>query len=247
MITNHHVIDGASDVAVIFADGARFPAIIVGSDPVTDLGVLLVDREDMTPLEIGSSDHLTIGEPAVAVGNPLGLEGGPTVTTGIVSALNRTLRVDGRQELFGLVQTDAPIAPGSSGGALVDAEARLIGITTAIADAVWDEATAGHTTAGSYGKKVGDLPTFPANFSSLAIDANGQSGADAGAGLHGAHCISAAGRAADRNVRHRGSARPEAAVAVDELLDGDPVDALRQRGERGRDNGNGPFTAHRHR
>lgn len=133
VITNHHVISGARGVAVVFADGARFEAQIVGSDPVTDIGVLLVEREDMTPLEIGSSDLLTIGEPAVAVGNPFGLAGGPTVTVGIVSALDRTLRLAGGQELYGLVQTDAPIAPGSSGGALVDARGRLIGITTAIA------------------------------------------------------------------------------------------------------------------
>ncbi len=133
IITNHHVIEGASEVAVVFADGARFPAQVVGSDPTTDVGVLLVDRTDMTPLAIGSSDALTIGEPAVAVGNPLGLSGGPTVTSGIVSALDRRLTIPTGEDLYGLVQTDAPIAPGSSGGALVDASGRLIGITTAIA------------------------------------------------------------------------------------------------------------------
>jgi S1-C subfamily serine protease len=133
IITNHHVVDGHDTVGVIFADGARFPATVVGSDPVTDLGVLLVDREDLAPLEIGSSDSLAIGEPALAVGNPLGLEGGPTVTSGIISALDRSLRITFDQILYGLVQTDAPIAPGSSGGALVDAQGRLIGITTAIA------------------------------------------------------------------------------------------------------------------
>jgi serine protease Do len=133
IITNDHVIAGATEVSVTFADGARFPARVVGSDPVTDLAVLLVDRADLTAVEIGSSAFLTIGEPAVAVGNPLGLEGGPTVTSGIVSALNRSLNVSGGNSLYGLVQTDAPIAPGSSGGALVDARARLIGITTAIA------------------------------------------------------------------------------------------------------------------
>lgn len=133
VITNHHVIEGNDEVAVIFVDGARFPARVVGSDPITDIGVLLVNREDLTPLEIGSSTDLAIGEPAVAVGNPLGLEGGPTVTSGIVSALDRTLEVTFGNILYGMVQTDAPIAPGSSGGALVDAEGRLIGITTAIA------------------------------------------------------------------------------------------------------------------
>lgn len=133
ILTNHHVIDGAGEVAVIFSDGSRFPVEVVGSDPVTDLAVLLVDRADLAPIDVGNSDGLTIGEPAIAIGNPLGLAGGPTVTSGIVSALNRSLVVNSSQTLFGLVQTDAPIAPGSSGGALVDANARLIGITTAIA------------------------------------------------------------------------------------------------------------------
>ncbi|MGH3649293.1 MAG: S1C family serine protease [Acidimicrobiia bacterium] len=132
IITNHHVIDGASNISVIFADGATFSAEVVGSDPITDIGVVLVARQDLTPLAIGSSDDLSIGEPAVAVGNPLGLAGGPTVTSGIVSALDRTLETTAGN-LYGLVQTDAPIAPGSSGGALVDAAGRLIGITTAIA------------------------------------------------------------------------------------------------------------------
>ena len=133
ILTNHHVIDGAGDLNVIFSDGARFPARVVGTDPVTDLAVLLVGRSDVAPIAIGSSDGLTIGEPAIAVGNPLGLAGGPTVTSGLVSALNRSLAVSPGQTLFGLVQTDAPIAPGSSGGALVDGRGRLIGITTAIA------------------------------------------------------------------------------------------------------------------
>jgi len=133
IITNHHVVDGASQVAVVFSDGARFPAQVVGSDPVTDIGVLLVQREDVTPISIGSSGSLRIGEPTVAVGNPLGLVGGPTVTSGIVSALERRLTVSLGNELYGLVQTDAPIAPGSSGGALVNASGRLVGITTAIA------------------------------------------------------------------------------------------------------------------
>ena len=133
ILTNHHVINGAGELAVIFSDGARFPAEVVGSDPVTDLAILLVERTDLSPISIGSSDGLTIGEPAIAVGNPLGLAGGPTVTFGIVSALDRFLQISPGQTLYGLIQTDAPIAPGSSGGALVDAEANLVGITTAIA------------------------------------------------------------------------------------------------------------------
>lgn len=133
IITNHHVIDGAGQLAVVFADGARFPAEVIGSDPVTDIGVLRVQRQDLAPALVGSAENLAIGEPAVAVGNPLGLEGGPTVTTGVVSALDRRLEITAGQTLYGLVQTDAPIAPGSSGGALVDAAGQLIGITTAVA------------------------------------------------------------------------------------------------------------------
>lgn len=133
IITNHHVVEVGGNMSVVFVDGARFPAEVVGSDPVTDIGVLLVDRADLTPISVGSSDSLSIGEPTVAVGNPLGLVGGPTVTSGIVSALNRSLDIPGGEDLYGLVQTDAPIAPGSSGGALVDAAGQLVGITTAIA------------------------------------------------------------------------------------------------------------------
>jgi putative serine protease PepD len=133
IITNNHVIEGAGEVFVVFSDGARFPAEVVGTDPVTDIGVLLVDRVDVAPITVGSADDVTIGEPTVAVGNPLGLLGGPTVTTGIISAVDRRLQVSQSSDLVGLLQTDAPIAPGSSGGALVDAFGRLVGITTAIA------------------------------------------------------------------------------------------------------------------
>jgi putative serine protease PepD len=133
LITNHHVIDGASEVAVVFADGGRWPAEIVGSDRLTDIAVLRIERKDLTPIDIGTSAQLAIGQSAVAVGNPLALEGGPSVTAGIVSALDRSLTLEAGTMLYGLVQTDAPITRGSSGGALLDASSRLIGITTAIA------------------------------------------------------------------------------------------------------------------
>lgn len=133
IVTNHHVIEGAGSINVVFSDGALFPAELVGSDPLTDLAVLLVGREDLTSIDIGSTASISIGQTAIAVGNPLGLVGGPSVTSGIISALDRTLEVDGANRLYGLIQTDAPITRGSSGGALLDAGARLIGITTAIA------------------------------------------------------------------------------------------------------------------
>lgn len=133
VITNNHVVGSGGEVAVVFSDGARYAAEVVGTDPLTDLAVLLIDRPDMAPVDIGISANLSIGQSAVAVGNPLALVGGPSVTSGIVSALDRSLEVDGGTILYGLVQTDAPITRGSSGGALLDGNARLIGITTAIA------------------------------------------------------------------------------------------------------------------
>ena len=133
IITNHHVVEGASTILVVFADGGRWAAELIGSDPLTDIAVLRIERQDLTPIDVGSSADLTIGERAIAVGNPLALEGGPSVTSGIVSALDRSLFVETGSQLFGLIQTDAPITRGSSGGALLDNGARLIGITTAIA------------------------------------------------------------------------------------------------------------------
>jgi putative serine protease PepD len=133
IITNHHVVSETDELTVVFSDGGRWEGELIGSDELTDLAVIRVTRSDLTPIDIGSSGDLSIGERAVAVGNPLALEGGPSVTNGIVSALNRSLGVESGEILYGLIQTDAPITRGSSGGALLDTTARLVGITTAIA------------------------------------------------------------------------------------------------------------------
>ncbi len=132
LITNHHVVADAEDIFVIFADGVGYPAELVGSDPLTDIAVLSTTRPDLAPIRLGAASDLVIGERAVAVGNPLGLLGGPSVTTGILSATGRSLVIEADTQLYGLLQTDAPITRGSSGGALLDQEAKLIGITTAI-------------------------------------------------------------------------------------------------------------------
>ena len=132
IVTNNHVIEGADTVSVVFADGIRYQAEVVGGDPRTDIAVISTTRPDLTPIRLGSQADLVIGERTVAVGNPLGLQGGPSVTTGILSATGRSLIVQAGTRLFGLLQTDAPITRGSSGGALLDEEAKLIGITTAI-------------------------------------------------------------------------------------------------------------------
>ncbi|MDP8959678.1 MAG: S1C family serine protease [Actinomycetota bacterium] len=133
VVTNQHVVGALDDarLQVIFADGRIYPAEAVGTDPHTDLAVLQIPASDLSTLEPGSTETSRIGDPAIAVGNPLGLEGGPSLTVGVISAFARTLRTP-QGNLFGMIQTDAPITRGSSGGALVDPDGRLLGITTAI-------------------------------------------------------------------------------------------------------------------
>jgi len=132
LITNHHVVDDAQQVHVIFADGRTYDAEIVGVDERTDLAVLRIAADGLTAVEIGSTRAMAVGDTAIAIGSPLGLQGGPSVTVGVISAFERKVQVGIDDRLFGMLQTDAPITRGSSGGALVDDQGRLIGITTAI-------------------------------------------------------------------------------------------------------------------
>ena len=140
IITNHHVITGADEIRVVFEDGRMYEAELIGSDQLTDVGLIKIQKTDLSPIEIGNSNKIFVGDLAVAIGHPLTLGAEPTVTTGIVSALNRRLDVgndamNSAVTLFGLIQTDAPITRGSSGGALLNKNGELIGITTAIATA----------------------------------------------------------------------------------------------------------------
>jgi putative serine protease PepD len=155
IITNNHVVAPAADggqIEVTFdgADGRSVPARIVGRDPVTDLAVLRIDTDqDLQAARLGQSRSLVVGDPVIAIGSPLGLSG--TVTTGIVSALNRTVDVpaedgEGRNPLFNAIQTDAAINPGNSGGALVNAAGEVIGINSAIA-----------TLGGGFGGEGGSI------------------------------------------------------------------------------------------
>ena len=132
--TNHHVVTDSDVYQVTFGDGRIYRAEIVGSDRRTDLAVLRIEATGLVPIEIGSTETATIGQVAVAVGSPLGLDGGPSVTVGVVSAFGRQVRTgpEDLDVLFDMLQTDAPITEGSSGGALVDANGRLLGITSAI-------------------------------------------------------------------------------------------------------------------
>jgi len=140
IMTNHHVIDNSTQVRVVFEDGRMYESEIIGSDRLTDIGLLKISASNLVPISIGDSDVLKVGDLAVAIGHPLTLGAAPTVTTGVVSALERRLDVGGEAmnsgvTLFGLIQTDAPITRGSSGGALINSNGELIGITTAIATA----------------------------------------------------------------------------------------------------------------
>ncbi|MEN8114949.1 MAG: trypsin-like peptidase domain-containing protein [Actinomycetota bacterium] len=132
VVTNHHVVEDAEVVRIVLEDGRTYDANIIGSDSHTDLAVVEVDIDGLPPIEFGSTDGMAIGQLAVAVGNPLGQEGGASLTVGVISALSRTVEFGDESALYGLLQTDAPINSGSSGGALVDSEGRLIGITSAI-------------------------------------------------------------------------------------------------------------------
>ena len=140
IMTNHHVIDESNEVRVIFEDGRMYESLIIGSDKLTDVGLLKINAANLFPISIGNSDILSVGDLAVAIGHPLTLGAAPTVTSGVVSALARRLDVGSETmgsgvTLFGLIQTDAPITRGSSGGALINNNGELIGITTAIATA----------------------------------------------------------------------------------------------------------------
>jgi putative serine protease PepD len=135
IVTNHHVVADTDVYRVIFGDGRIYEATLVGSDRRTDLAVLHINATGLIPIEIGSSLQAEIGDTAIAIGSPLGLEGGPSVTVGVVSAFGRQVRTGSASSvdvLFDMVQTDAPITQGSSGGALVDEDGRLLGITSAI-------------------------------------------------------------------------------------------------------------------
>lgn len=155
VITNAHVVEGAQEVQVVLADGRRYEATVAGSDPSSDLAVLsLADApDDLSPIAVGDDAALRVGDPVMAVGNPLGLSG--TVTTGIVSALDRPVTTEAVNAQTGIpeavvtnaIQTSAAINPGNSGGALVNAAGELVGINSSIASI----ASPGQSQAGSIG------------------------------------------------------------------------------------------------
>ena len=128
VITNHHVVAGAEKIIVTLADGRVLSGSVVGSDDETDVAVAQVEGAELKPATFGDSDKLKVGQPVLAIGNPLGLAGGPTVTSGVISSLRRSVQL-GNGGLK-VIQTDAAVNPGNSGGPLVDLEGRVIAINT---------------------------------------------------------------------------------------------------------------------
>lgn len=129
IVTNNHVIAGAKELIVSLSDGNSVNGELVGADEMTDIAVIKVNAKDLPMAKFGNSDDVMVGEPAIAIGNPMGLEFQGSVTVGVISALNRTLELNDRR--VKLLQTDAAISPGNSGGALVNADGEVIGINSA--------------------------------------------------------------------------------------------------------------------
>lgn len=160
IVTNNHVVAGATKIKVIFADGVSAPAEVVGTDPYSDLAVVKVDlpADQLVPVQVADSTDVRVGNLAVAIGNPFGLEG--TMTVGFVSALGRSLpvmsegAVGSTYTIPGVIQTDAPINPGNSGGVLVNSEGRVIGVPTAIESPVEANAGIGFAVPSAIVQKV---------------------------------------------------------------------------------------------
>ncbi|HEX9388810.1 MAG TPA: trypsin-like peptidase domain-containing protein [Anaerolineales bacterium] len=158
IVTNNHVVNGADKIEVTFSDGTTVPATLVGADPDSDLAVLKVDvsADKLHPVQMADSKSIQVGQLAIAIGNPFGLEG--SMTTGIISALGRSLPVDETSlqsyTIPDIIQTDAPINPGNSGGILVDAQGQVLGVTSAIESPVRANAGVGFAIPSAIVKNV---------------------------------------------------------------------------------------------
>jgi Do/DeqQ family serine protease len=168
IVTNFHVIEGASEVSVTLNDGSEYPAVVVGQDPSTDLAVLHIEAEELPALAFGNSDDVRVGQWVLAVGNPFSLNS--TVTAGIVSAKARNIGVLSSQltqstgisfAIESFIQTDAAVNPGNSGGALVNLDGQLVGINTAIATETGSFAGYSFAIPANLVKKIsGDLMQY---------------------------------------------------------------------------------------
>jgi putative serine protease PepD len=161
IVTNDHVVEGASSVKAKIGDGKTLDAKVVGTDASTDLALLKVDASNLTPLTLGDSDQVQVGDPAYAIGNPYGLD--RTLTTGVISALQRQISSPNGYTIDDVLQTDAAINPGNSGGPLFNSAGQVIGVNSQIE-------TSGSSSSGSEGGNVGIGFAIPSNTVKSVVD-----------------------------------------------------------------------------
>lgn len=154
VVTNYHVLEGAQEVAVTLYNGKTYPAERVGTDAINDLAVIRIDADDevLHPAEFGDSGVLRVGMRVFAIGNPFGLE--RTMTTGIISSLNRSLQVRANRTIRSIIQIDAAVNPGNSGGPLLNTQGQVIGINTAIATKTGQSAGVGFAIPANLASRV---------------------------------------------------------------------------------------------
>ncbi len=229
IVTNYHVIYGANTISVVLSEGADYQAKVVGVDPDHDLAVLKIQapRDKLVPVQLGSSRDLRVGQKVLAIGNPFGLD--HTLTTGVVSALGRSIKSLSERTIDGVIQTDAAINPGNSGGPLLDSAGRLIGVNTQIVSPSGAFAGIGFAVpVDMVARLVPQLIKHgkiikPGLGVSLIQDEIAQRWGIKGAILARVERHGAAGKAGLRGVRETGGGRIELGDIIIKL-DGKPVD-----------------------
>jgi S1-C subfamily serine protease len=239
IVTNNHVVDGADQITVTFADGESVAATLVGADPDSDLAVIKVDvgADRLKPLSVADSTEVKVGQISIAIGNPFGLQG--TMTTGIVSALGRSLPVDNQGVnnlsyiIPDVIQTDAPINPGNSGGVLVNIDGELMGVTTAIESTTRSSAGIGYAVPSVIVKNV--VPDLIANgkYEHTYIGISGQpltselaKAMDLESNQHGALVVDVTPGSPAENAGIKGSDRDVKIDDLDVRVGGDIITAI---------------------